>query len=44
MAEHYDSFADFAADYVDPQSAFDCTKMRTLVGWTPPHSWRDQLD
>lgn len=44
MAEHYDGYAEFAADYVDPQSAFDCTKMRTLFGWTPTHSWRDQLD
>lgn len=44
MAEYYDGFADFAEDYTDPQSAFDCTRMRTLFGWTPSHSWRDQLD
>lgn len=44
MAEYYDGYADFATDYTDPQSAFDCTKMRRLFGWTPTHSWRDQLD
>lgn len=44
MAEYYDGYADFATDYTDPQSAFDCTKMRKLFGWTPTHSWRDQLD
>jgi nucleoside-diphosphate-sugar epimerase len=42
MAEHYDGYDRFADDYADPKSAFDCTKMHTLFGWTPSHSWRDQ--
>jgi nucleoside-diphosphate-sugar epimerase len=42
MAEFYDGYDRFADDYQDPRSAFDCTKMRTLFGWTPTHSWRDQ--
>jgi nucleoside-diphosphate-sugar epimerase len=42
MAEFYDGYDRFAADYDDPRSAFDCTKMHTLFGWTPSHSWRDQ--
>ena len=41
MAEFYDGFDSFADDYEDPTSAFDCTKMRTLFGWTPSYSWRD---
>ena len=43
MAEYYDGYSTFADDYQDPQSAFSCTKMRTLFGWTPSWSWRDQL-
>ncbi len=42
MAEHYDGYDRFADDYADPTSAFDCTKMQTLFGWTPSHSWRDR--
>ena len=42
MAEHYDGYDRFADDYTDPRSAFDCTKMSTLFGWTPSHSWRDR--
>lgn len=42
MAEFYDGYDRFADDYEDPRSAFDCTKMRTLFGWTPTYSWRDQ--
>ncbi len=41
MAEYYHGFDAFADDYEDPRSAFDCTKMKTLFGWTPDHSWRD---
>jgi nucleoside-diphosphate-sugar epimerase len=41
MAEFYPGFDGFADDYEDPRSAFDCTKMHTLFGWTPSHSWRD---
>jgi nucleoside-diphosphate-sugar epimerase len=41
MAEYYDGYADFVDGYQDPQSAFDCTRMRTLFGWTPSYSWRD---
>jgi nucleoside-diphosphate-sugar epimerase len=43
MAEYYDGYDRFADDYEDPRSAFDCTKMRTLFGWTPSHSWRDEM-
>lgn len=42
MAEHYDGYDRFAEDYADPRSAFDCSRMQTLFGWTPSHSWRDQ--
>ena len=42
MAEHYDGYDRFADDYTDPRSAFNCTKMSTLFGWTPSHSWRDR--
>jgi nucleoside-diphosphate-sugar epimerase len=42
MAEYYDGYDRFADDYQDPRSAFDCSKMRTLFGWTPTYSWRDQ--
>lgn len=42
MAEFYDGYDRFAADYEDPASAVDCAKMQTLFGWTPSHSWRDQ--
>lgn len=45
MAEFYDGYdrvAEDYEDYEDPRSAFDCTKMATLFGWTPSHSWRDQ--
>ena len=41
MAEFYDGYDRFAGDYEDPRSAFDCTKMTTLFGWTPSHSWRE---
>ena len=41
MAEFYDGYDSFAADYEDPRSAFDCTKMKTLFGWSPSHSWRE---
>ncbi|GAB3915478.1 nucleoside-diphosphate-sugar epimerase [Microlunatus endophyticus] len=43
MAEYYDGYDAFADDYRDPQSALDCSKMRDLFGWTPSHSWRDEL-
>jgi nucleoside-diphosphate-sugar epimerase len=42
MAEFYDGFDRFAEDYQDPRSAFDCSRMQELFGWTPSHSWRDQ--
>ncbi len=42
MAEFYDGYDNFADDYADPRSAFNCTKMATLFGWTPSYSWRDQ--
>ena len=42
MAEFYDGYDNFADDYEDPTSAFDCAKMHALFGWTPSHSWRDQ--
>jgi nucleoside-diphosphate-sugar epimerase len=42
MAEYYDGYASFAEGYEDPRSAFDCTRMQQLFGWTPSHSWRDQ--
>ena len=42
MSEFYGGYDSFADDYEDPRSAFDCTKMRTLFGWTPSYSWRDQ--
>ncbi|HYP45658.1 MAG TPA: NAD(P)-dependent oxidoreductase [Propionibacteriaceae bacterium] len=42
MAEFYDGYDRFADDYQDPRSAFDCTKMNTMFGWTPTYSWRDQ--
>jgi len=41
MAEYYDGYDSFAADYQDPRSAFDCSKMHALFGWTPSYSWRD---
>ena len=41
MAEFYNGYDQFAPDYEDPRSAVDCTKMRTLFGWTPSFSWRD---
>lgn len=41
MAEFYEGYDRFADDYQDPTSAFDCTKMQTLFGWTATHSWRD---
>ena len=42
MAKYYNGYDHFASDYTDPRSAFDCSKMQTLFGWTPSHSWRDQ--
>jgi nucleoside-diphosphate-sugar epimerase len=42
MAEFYDGYDSFAEDYEAPKSAFDCGRMRSLFGWTPSHSWRDQ--
>ena len=42
MAEFYDGYDSFADDYENPKSAFDCTKMRTLFGWSPSHSWRER--
>ena len=42
MEEFYDGYDSFSDDYEDPKSAFDCTKMHTLFGWTPSHSWRDR--
>ncbi|MCW2811827.1 MAG: Nucleoside-diphosphate-sugar epimerase [Friedmanniella sp.] len=42
MAEYYDGYDHFAYDYEDPRSAFDCSRMQTLFGWTPTYSWRDQ--
>lgn len=42
MAEFYDGYDRFRDDYQDPRSALDCTKMKTLFGWTPSYSWRDQ--
>ena len=44
MADFYDGYGGVAADHDDHASAFDCTRMRTLFGWTPSHSWRDVLD
>jgi nucleoside-diphosphate-sugar epimerase len=41
MAEFYDGYDSFAADYQHPGSAFSCAKMNDLFGWTPSHSWRD---
>jgi nucleoside-diphosphate-sugar epimerase len=41
MAEFYDGYDSFAGDYEDPTSAFNCSKMKTLFGWTPSYSWRD---
>ncbi|HEY0237979.1 MAG TPA: NAD(P)-dependent oxidoreductase [Friedmanniella sp.] len=43
MAEYYDGYDSFAADYEDPRSAFGCAKMKALFGWTPTYSWRDIL-
>jgi nucleoside-diphosphate-sugar epimerase len=43
MAEHYDGYDAFVPGYEDPRSAFDCTKMQRLFGWTPSWSWRDVL-
>ena len=42
MAEYYGGYDSFASGYEDPASAFDCSKMKTLFGWTPSYSWRDQ--
>jgi nucleoside-diphosphate-sugar epimerase len=42
MAEYYDGYDHVADDYEDPRSAFDCSRMQTLFGWTPTYSWRDQ--
>ena len=42
MAEYYDGYDHFADDYEDPRSAFDCSRMQSLFGWTPSYSWRDQ--
>ncbi len=42
MAEYYDGYDSFADDYTDPRSAFDCSRMQRLFGWTPSHSWRDR--
>lgn len=41
MAEHYDGYDSFAAGHDDHTSAFDCSKMKSLFGWTPTYSWRD---
>jgi nucleoside-diphosphate-sugar epimerase len=43
MAEFYDGYDSFAGDYKDPESAFDCSKMKSLFGWTPSYSWRDSV-
>ena len=43
MAEFYDGYDSFAVDYEDPRSAFDCSRMEELFGWTATHSWRDAL-
>lgn len=40
MAEFYDGYDRFSEDYEDPKSAFDCSKMKALFGWTPSYSWR----
>jgi len=42
MAEFYKGYDQFASDYEDPKSAFDCSKMKALFDWTPSYSWRDQ--
>ena len=42
MAEYYAGYDHFRVDYTDPESAFDCTKMQALFGWTATYSWRDQ--
>src|SRR3954453_8642997 len=34
MATYYDGYNRFAADYRDPQSAFNCAKMQHVFGWT----------
>jgi nucleoside-diphosphate-sugar epimerase len=44
MAEYYDGYDRFADDYEDPSSAFDCSKMKELFGWSPSYSWRDRDD
>ena len=44
MAAHYDGYDRVAPGHDDHASAFDCTRMRELFGWTPSHSWRDVLD
>ena len=41
MAEFYDGYDRFTSDYVDPMSAFNCAKTKTLFDWTPHYSWRD---
>jgi nucleoside-diphosphate-sugar epimerase len=43
MAEYYDGYDSFAADYEDPRSAFSSAKMQALFGWTPSYSWREIL-
>jgi nucleoside-diphosphate-sugar epimerase len=42
MAEFYNGYDRFTSHYQDPESAFDCAKMKALFGWTPSYSWRDQ--
>ena len=42
MAEFYDGYDSFDADYQDPTSAVDCSKMADLFGWTASHSWRNR--
>jgi UDP-glucose 4-epimerase len=42
MAEFYDGYDRFAPDHDDQMSAFDCTKMQTLFGWTASYGWRDR--
>jgi nucleoside-diphosphate-sugar epimerase len=42
IERHYGPGANYAPDYGDYQSAFDCDKIERFFGWKPRHSWRDQ--
>jgi nucleoside-diphosphate-sugar epimerase len=42
VARRYGAGANFAPDFRDDQSAFDCSKIARRFGWKPQHSWRNQ--